>query len=99
MRQRIGGGERCQRQGRTYGLLKASGIAQGPDEAVVGFDVAGIYGDCGAKGFGRLGWRPGCEQVDCVLAELLGGGGGGVGHGFLQDKGRHGLAASLERRC
>jgi len=95
VRKRIGWGERRQREGRAYGLLEPTCVAQGSNEAVVGFDVPGIDGDRGAKGVGRLCWRPGCEQVDCALAVLFGGEGGGVGHGFLQDKGRNGFTASL----
>jgi hypothetical protein len=81
--QGVGRRERNEGQGRTDGLLKVAGVAEGADQAVMGFSVRRVGGDGGAKGAGSAGWLAGCKQFNATLGERIGGGVVGWGHGCL----------------
>jgi hypothetical protein len=48
--ERIAGSEGDQRESRGNGGFKAARVAQGADQAVVGFNVGGVGGKDGAEG-------------------------------------------------
>ena len=72
MRERVVGRERGERQGGGDRRLKASGVAERADEAVVSLEVVGIGGDGGAIGFDGERRMAGGELVHCALAEFFG---------------------------
>ena len=65
--QRIGWGERSESQRSSDGLFQASGVAQSPDEAVVGLEQRRVGCDGFAEGLGRLNRVAGGEQVEAAL--------------------------------
>lgn len=86
MGERIVGGERGERHGRSDGLVELAGVAQDADEAVMRFDEAQSVGlpagcDGGAKSPGGFGGRVCGEQVEAAIAEGFGGGWIRIGHG------------------
>lgn len=83
--QRVGGCDGGERQGRGDGLLEQAGVAEGANEAVMGFGVRfGVFrscGNCRSEGTCCLGRLPGGEEIEGALVEQFGGGGVGFGHG------------------
>jgi len=77
--QRIFGRENGEGHGRAYRLVELPGVAQGANEAVMGFNVIGIGGDGGAEGSSCFRGLPGSQQVKSMLRERVGG--GRIGHG------------------
>lgn len=85
--ERVGGGEGDQRESRSNGSFKAAGVAQGADQAMVGFNMSGIDGEDGAEGAcGRSGIAGG-KQVESALGEQVGSGVVDCGHGCIEDIG------------
>ena len=73
VRERVVGRERGERQGGGDRRLKASGVAQGSNESVMGFEVVGIGCDGRAIGFDGERRMAGRELIHCTLAEFFGG--------------------------
>ena len=78
--QGVGRGESDEGQGCADGLLEASGVAEGSDEAVMSFEVRGVGGDGGAEGAGGTGGLADGQQFNAALGERIGGGVVGWGH-------------------
>jgi hypothetical protein len=67
--------------GGGNGLVKLAGVAQGANEAVMGFNVGCVGGDGGLKGLGRLRRLAGSEKIESAVGKRVGG--GKFGHGCL----------------
>jgi len=91
--ERIAGSEGDQRESRGNGGFKAARVAQGADQAVMGFNVGGIVGDSGAERAGGLGGFACGEQVKALLGLRVGSGVAGCGHGCFEDNGCGALQA------
>jgi len=85
--ERVGGSEGDQGQCCGNGGFKAAGVAQGADQAVVGFNVCRIGGDDGAEGAGCAGRFACGEQVKALLGLRVGSGVVGCGHGCIENSG------------
>ncbi len=67
--QGVVGGEGGEGEGSGDGLLEATGVGQGADEAVVGFDVVFVRGERGAEDLSRLDGEAGFKQIEAALGE------------------------------
>ncbi len=83
MSQRIGRGERCQRQCCGDRLFQAPRVTKGANETVVGLVMGRISRDRFAKRLRRSGCVAGGEQVDAALGIDFCVVFGGLGHGSL----------------
>jgi hypothetical protein len=75
---------RCEdgkRQCGGDGFVKMTGVAQGANEAVMGFNMGWIGGDGGSKGLGRLRRLTGSEKIESLVGKRVGR--GEIGHGWF----------------
>ena len=86
--ERITGSESRKSQGRGDRLFEAPGVAQSPDEAMMGLEVIGVGCDGRTEGLRSLKWQPRGQQIKAGLGKLFGGLCVGFCHGCYQDIGR-----------
>jgi hypothetical protein len=75
------GGKSGESHGGGDGLVDLAGVAQGSNQAVMGFNVVWVRGDGGSEGMDCFLRLIGGEKVESMLGERVGG--GRVVHGWF----------------